>query len=297
MVRTPGLQPATIHPTRSFAIMHLAMYDAVNAIDGSHQAFVTNLISAPAFASEEAAAAAAAHEVLLQLYPASRDMVDSQFRQSMGLVPEGIGKTLGWDLGQSVADRLLLQRTNDGANATPVPYVFGSAPGDFQSPAPTFPAQPQFSHWAHVTPFALAQANQVRPGPPPALTSSDYALAFEEVKTLGMTNSTVASADQALIGRFWNGAVDSTSFGVSACISHHTPAARLLPQLINSLSPRERTGVKACRFKLKLVTGNGLRNPLTLTFPAPVPDFVLPPPAVAVACGSLLMPPPFSSVV
>ena len=68
IVRTPGIQPATIHPTRSFAIMHAAIYDAVNAIDGTHKPYLVRL-SASHFASQEAAAAAAAHEVLVKLYP------------------------------------------------------------------------------------------------------------------------------------------------------------------------------------------------------------------------------------
>jgi len=68
IVRTPGAQPATIHPTRSFAIMHSAIYDAVNAIDGTHKPYLIRL-SASHFASQEAAAVGAAHEVLVNLYP------------------------------------------------------------------------------------------------------------------------------------------------------------------------------------------------------------------------------------
>jgi len=71
VVRTPGAQPATVHPTRSFAIMHAAIYDAVNAIDGTHKPYLVRL-SASHFASQEAAAAAAAHEVLVKLTRASR---------------------------------------------------------------------------------------------------------------------------------------------------------------------------------------------------------------------------------
>ena len=77
IVRTPGAQPATIHPTRSFAIMHAAIYDAVNAIDGTHQPYLVRL-GASHFASQEAAAAAAAHEVLVKLYPSFRATLDAQ---------------------------------------------------------------------------------------------------------------------------------------------------------------------------------------------------------------------------
>src|SRR5262245_40263485 len=81
IVRTPGAQPATIHTTRSFAIMHAAIYDAVNAIDGSHQPYLVDLTGASRFASQEAATAAAAHEVLVQLYPTFQAMLDSQLQQ------------------------------------------------------------------------------------------------------------------------------------------------------------------------------------------------------------------------
>ncbi|HWY73969.1 MAG TPA: vanadium-dependent haloperoxidase, partial [Verrucomicrobiae bacterium] len=110
---------------------------------------------------------------------------------------------------RTVADRILAFRSNDGANVPQVPYVFGAAPGDYQSTPPNFPPQPQFTQWPQVIPFALVSANQFRPGPPPALTSDDYSDAFNEIKSLGITNSTTATADQALTGRFWNGAIQN----------------------------------------------------------------------------------------
>src|SRR5689334_23285059 len=78
IVRTPGAQPATIHPTRSFAIMHAAIYDAVNAIDGTHAPYLFSVADAPNAASEDAAAAAAAHDVLVALYPASQSALDAE---------------------------------------------------------------------------------------------------------------------------------------------------------------------------------------------------------------------------
>jgi hypothetical protein len=88
-------------------------------------------------------------------------------------------------------------------------YVFGNAPGDYQSTPPNFPPQPQFTHWSQVTPFALERANQFLPGPPPPLTSDTYSQALNEIKSLGITNSTTATADEALTGRFWNGAIQN----------------------------------------------------------------------------------------
>lgn len=209
IVRTPGAQPATIHPTRSFAIMHAAIYDAVNAIDRTHKSYFVNLRGVSQSASQDAAAAAAAHEVLVGLYPQFQAMLDAQLQQSLAQIPDGAHKADGIILGQIAADGILALRSNDGSNAPPIPYVFGNAPGDYQSTPPNFPQQPQFTHWSHVTPFALKRADQFRPGPPPDLTSERYATVFNQVKSLGIANSTAATADQALTGRFWNGAIQN----------------------------------------------------------------------------------------
>ncbi len=209
IVRTPGAQPATIHPTRSFAIMHAAIYDAVNAIDKTHKSYFVNLRGVSQSASQDAAAAAAAHEVLVGLYPQFQAMLDAQLQQSLAQIPDGAHKADGIILGQIAADGILALRSNDGSNAPPIPYVFGNAPGDYQSTPPNFPQQPQFTHWSHVTPFALERADQFRPGPPPDLTSERYATVFNQVKSLGIANSTAATADQALTGRFWNGAIQN----------------------------------------------------------------------------------------
>jgi hypothetical protein len=209
IVRTPGAQPATVHPTRTFAIMHAAIYDAVNAIDGTHKPYLVHLSGVSQSASQDAAAAAAAHEVLLALYPTFQAMLATQFQQSLASIPDGEDQTEGITIGKSVADRILSLRSNDGSNAPAIPFVFGSAPGDYQSTPPNFPKQPQFTHWSQVTPFALEHANQFRPGPPPALTSDTYSDVFNEVKSSGVANGNTATPDQALTGHFWNGAIQN----------------------------------------------------------------------------------------
>lgn len=168
IVRTTGAQPKTVHPTRSFAIMHAAIYDAVNAIDRTHKPYLVALDDrvSPS-ASQDAAAASAAHEVLLAIYPTFQATLDAQLQQSLSLIPDGPDKTEGIAIGKAVADKILAARSNDGSNAQPIPFVFGNAPGDYQSTPPNFPAQPQFTQWSHVTPFALKAANQFRLGPPP----------------------------------------------------------------------------------------------------------------------------------
>jgi hypothetical protein len=209
IVRTPGAQQATVHPTRSFAIMHAAIYDAVNAIDRTHKSYLVRVSTVSRFASQDAAAASAAHEVLVALYPKFQAVLDAQLQQSLASIHDGQDKAEGIAIGKTVADQILALRSNDGSSAPPVPFVFGNAPGDYQSTPPNFPKQPQFTHWSHVTPFALENANQFRPGPPPALTSDTYSDVFNELKSLGIANSSSATPDQALTGRFWNGAIQN----------------------------------------------------------------------------------------
>ena len=227
IVRTPGAQPKTIHPTRSFAIMHAAIYDAVNAVDKTHEPYLVRLRGVSRSASQDAAASSAGHEVLVALYPAFQATLDNQLQQSLALVPEGPDKTEGINIGKTVADQILAARSNDGSNAQPVPFVFGNAPGDFQSTPPNFPS-PQFTNWSHVTPFALESASQFRLGPPPALTSDTYTDAFNEVKSLGIVHSTTATADQALTGSFWNGAIQNywNEITQTAAIGHNLNTAR-----------------------------------------------------------------------
>jgi membrane-associated phospholipid phosphatase len=208
IVRTPGAQPATIHPTRSFAMMHAAIYDAVNSVDRTHHSYFAQVNGVSRHASLQAAAAAAAHEVLIALYPTFQSTLDAELEQSLGQVPDGPHKDQGIATGKLVADEIVALRSADGSTVAPPPFVFGNAPGNFQSTPPNFP-KPQFTEWSKVTPFALQQASQFRPGPPPALTSNSYTNAFNEVKSFGIANSTTATTDQALTGRFWNGAIQN----------------------------------------------------------------------------------------
>jgi membrane-associated phospholipid phosphatase len=227
IVRTPKAQPATIHPTRSFAIMHAAIYDAVNAIDRTHKPYLVRLTGVSRSASQDAAASAAAHEVLAALYPSFQPTLDEQLLQMLAQIPDGADKAEGVSIGQTVADRILNLRSNDGSANAPVPFVFGTAPGDYQSTPPNFPKQPQFTNWSQVTPFALERANQFRPGPPPALTSDTYSDVFNEVKSLGVAGSTTATADQALTGRFWNGAIQNywNEIAQTASVAHNLTTA------------------------------------------------------------------------
>src|SRR2546430_9732295 len=204
IVRTPGAQPATIHSTRNFAILRAAIYGVVNNIDPRFSPYLVRLPDVPRSASKIAAADEAAHDVLGFLYPAFQALLDTELEQDLALLPDNERKAQGVAVGQAVAGQLLAARSADGANVTPPPYVPGSQPGDYQLTPPNF-APADFTQWPQVTPFALEQANEFRPGPPPALTSGLYTEVFNEVKSLGFIDSTTRTTEQTEIGQFWNG--------------------------------------------------------------------------------------------
>jgi hypothetical protein len=208
IVRTPGAQPATVHATRSFAVLHAAIYDAVNSIDRTHKSYLVHLSGVSRHASQDAAANAAAHEILVKLYPNFQTTLDSQFQQSLAGIPDGQSRTEGIHIGETVADDILAIRSHDGSDATPPAFVPVNVPGAYQFTPPNFkPAQ--FTHWSRVAPFAIDFANQFRPGPPPALTSDTYEDSFNEIKSIGIHNGTTATPDQKQIGLFWNGAIQN----------------------------------------------------------------------------------------
>jgi len=228
IVRTPGAQPATIHPTRSFAIMHAAIYDAVNAIDRAHKPYLVRLSGVSRLASQDAAADAAAHAVLVTLYPNFQTTLDAQLQQLLAQIPDGADKAEGIRIGQTVADSILALRSADGSANAPIPFLFGTAPGDYQSTPPNFPKQPQFTNWSHVAPFALERPNQFRPGPPPDLTSDTYSDVLNEVQSLGIAGSTTATTNQALTGHFWNGAIQNywNEIAQTAAVAHSLTTAQ-----------------------------------------------------------------------
>jgi hypothetical protein len=196
-ISTPGQQPATIFPVRSFAMMHAAMFDAVNSIDGGYTPYLTDVPGSPN-ASMEAAAAQAAHDVLSNLFPNRQPIFDTELVNSLVGVPEDRAQQ-GIRVGEIVAERLLAARANDGWNATPPSYSLPTTPGNWQP----VPAPAGFTHFPAVLPFAIASNSQFAPNPPPALTSAEYSAHFNEVKELGSVTSTTRTADQTQVARLW----------------------------------------------------------------------------------------------
>src|SRR5262245_41302025 len=195
-VATPGQQPTTIMTVRSYAMMHAAMFDAANSIDGSYTAYLTD-VPGSKNASIEAAAAQAAHDVLAALYPTRVTIFDAELETSLAGIDENRMRQ-GIHVGQIVAERILEARANDGWNVTPPAYTLPSTPGNWQ-PTPPNNAAATFTHYPSVLPFAITSSTQFAPGPPPAMTSAEYAVDFNEVKEIGALNSATRTADQTLV--------------------------------------------------------------------------------------------------
>ena len=196
--------------SRDLAIMQVAVYDSVNAIDGSFTPYLAH-VHASHGASPEAAAAQAAHDTLVALFPTQAATFDATLTADLAGISPGRARQ-GTDVGREVAEQILAWRSNDGSDRV-VSYTPGTNPGDWQPTPPAFlPAlDPQ---WGSVTPFAMTSDSQFRPPPPPALSSTEYATAFNEVKSLGASNSTTRTPDQTQIALFWKDAAGTAyAFG------------------------------------------------------------------------------------
>ena len=168
--------------------MHIAVYDAVNAIDGTHAPFAVQPSSVPAGASKEAAAVEAAYRVLRFLIPAQAAYLDGQYALSLASIPDGTAKTDGMAVGAETAAMFLSSRTGDGRNAA-ITYTPGSGPGAWIPTPPAF-ASAATPWLAYMRPFAILSNSQFRVPAPPALRSIQYAEDLDETKRFGSINST-----------------------------------------------------------------------------------------------------------
>ena len=182
---------------RNYAMLQIAMADAVVAIDGQYRPFHAR-VSAPSGASAEAAAAQAGHDMLVSLFPATQAAADAALANRLAHISPGPA-TLGVQVGRRAAAAILAWRQNDGyagANPQPPAFVASTLPGIW---VPTATGPYQFSLIYNVTPFGLLTPFQFLPTPFPQLESPEYAVAFNEVKDVGRSDSTVRTPEQ---GRF-----------------------------------------------------------------------------------------------
>lgn len=184
---------------RTLAIAHAAIFDAVNAIEHRYTPYAVD-IKAPAGTPAEVAAAAAGHEVLVRLYPAQQSTLDAALSASLAKVPEGRSKADGIRIGKEVAQKLLVLRSQDGADRKP-DYKVEPKVGVWQPTLPGF-SPPLLPHWGTVTPFALKGLDQFQAPQPLPLQSAAYIEELNEVKRLGGRNSSARTADQTAAALF-----------------------------------------------------------------------------------------------
>lgn len=217
----PRLNPA--QHSRASAIVHIAMFEALNSIDGRYAPYRARLPAEPG-TSREAAAAAAAHHALIRLYPQQVKDFDAALQASLAGVAEGPAKVSGVRLGERAAAAILAERAQDGATAN-IPYRPFTVAGKY---VPT--VLPASSTWGAVRPFALKSGDAVRPPAPYALSSAMWSKDFDEVKKVGSKTSSARTAEQTDIARFW----EMTGPATTDPVARQIAAAKKLNLLDNA---------------------------------------------------------------
>ena len=194
---------------RPFSLTHIAMFDAINAIEREFEPYHVRLRHAGG--SPEAAAAQAAHDVLVGLNPAAAATYDAALARQLGSRPSGFTRQ-GAAVGATVAKEVLDWRKSDGwlVSPPPPPYVEPKVPGRWQ-PTPGVTAA-TFTHLQNAAPLALPSPTLLLPAPPPTIDSDRYAADLNEVKLLGQSDSIARTPEQTAIARLWAG-VSSTGTG------------------------------------------------------------------------------------
>ena len=183
------------------AMVHGAVYDAVNAIDGGHEGYLlTSRVATPSD-SKEAAAATAAYRMLLNLVPMQQASLDGLYAASLAGIPDGSAKKRGIAVGEAAAAAMIAARTDDGRFGA-YRFPVGTGPGQWRPVLPAFVNDP-FAWLKDVKPFLIESGTQFRSHGPASLESKKYAREFNEVKSIGSATSTTRSADQTLAARYW----------------------------------------------------------------------------------------------
>lgn len=193
-----GIEKRVLPPAnaRAMAILHLSMFEAVNAIERRYQPYRLQL-TADRGASIEAAAGVAAHDALVALYPDQGAKLDTALAAVLDQVPAGDAKTNGIDVGKAAAAGILALRIGDGASANES-YRPWTTPGVYV-PTPL----PVSSTDGLMTPWVMTAPSQFRPAPPPALDSATWTQDLNEIRELGGRKSVKRTVEQTDIGRFW----------------------------------------------------------------------------------------------
>ena len=187
--------------SRVDAMMHIAMHDALNAINHRYKQYAYKT-EGKKFADPFAAAASAAYTVLLASFPENKSMLDSALSASLSTIANGMLKETGINLGMEAGNAILMLRAGDPVTTNPVVLIpVSTVPGVYNVVPPfDFLFAP---FWQTVTPFSLLRPDQFRSAPHPALNSDRYAKDFNEIKEIGKLNSTTRTADQSAYAKWW----------------------------------------------------------------------------------------------
>lgn len=191
---------ASLLTTRYFAMLHIAMFDAADAVEHEYTPYHARVFAQPG-ASPEAAAAQAGHDVLVSLIPTpeAKAVFDAALRARLATIPPWRAAA-GAAVGRKVASNIIAWRANDGTSAPNPPFVLPALPGLWQ---PTSATPAQFVNVGDFVPFALITPTQYLPDPPPTLTSERYTADWDEVRTLGSATSTARTAEQTQTARLF----------------------------------------------------------------------------------------------
>lgn len=212
VVRQVGGPPGPI--ARGGAMMHGAVYDAVNSIVSTHEPYLVRVAASPT-ASIDAAVAHAAHDTLAAAFPASTVDLAAELASALATLPDPATQiAAGKAVGREAAHAMIQARSGDGADVN-TPYVNGIQPGDWR---PTGSGDAASPNWPSVKPFFMASGSQFRPPRPGGylsktamLRSSEYAAQLNEVKELGEATSTTRTSEETEIAMFWANDLDGTS--------------------------------------------------------------------------------------
>jgi hypothetical protein len=204
-----GQQIGPGRSSRAMAIVHIAIFESINAIVGGYRSF-TGIPRAKAGTSIRAAIAQAAHDTLVAVFSSQKTSFDQLLAEDLSQIPDGFAKSEGILLGRRAAKSILLMRANDGAlhpePVVNVDFICSNDAGKWrQDPISLIPLA-LGAHWDQVAPFVLSSASQFRTPPPPAMNSAEYTAAYDEVQRLGgdgVTTSTERTAEQTEIGIYW----------------------------------------------------------------------------------------------
>lgn len=229
-------QGGPVRDSRAFAIVSVAMFDALNSISHRYEPYLTEL-NGYNTADQTAAVSTAARDTLLALFPQQVKTFKSAYAETMKKVPAGNARTKGIDLGRRVASAILAERSNDNSDLN-LPYDHSTLPG-YHQPDPMHPDQGFYApHWGFVDPFVITNVHSHLSPPPPALDSLEYAVSYQHLLDFGgdgIQYPTLRSEQQTVTGIFW--AYDGTP-GLG------TPP-RLYNQVVRAIAIQERNTVQS----------------------------------------------------